>query len=158
ELADLQRQQAQLGEKLGANHPEMVKVATAIKTVETKIQTEMNKVVEAMHNDYLRAQAQERSLTEALDQQKREALDLNRKGIEYGVRARDAASNRQIFDGLMQRTKETGISGELRTSNIRVVDVAEPPRRPISPNTRNNLLIALLGGSMLGIGIAFLFE
>jgi polysaccharide biosynthesis transport protein len=158
ELADLQRQQAQLSEKLGPNHPDMVKIGSAIRTAEAKIQTETGKIVQAMENDYQRALSQEHSLTVALEQQKHEALDLDRKGIEYGVLARDATSNRQIFDSLMQRAKETGISGELRTSNIRVVDRAEIPRRPASPNTRNNLLIGALGGSVLGIGLAFFFE
>jgi succinoglycan biosynthesis transport protein ExoP len=58
----------------------------------------------------------------------------------------------------MQRTKETGISGELRTSNIRIVDAAEVPRRPTTPNTRNNLLIGLLAGSVLSVGVAFFLE
>lgn len=158
ELADLQRQQAQMSERLGVNHPDMVKIAAAIRSSEAKIRAEMAKIVEAMRNDYERAVSQEKSLTSALDQQKREALDLNRKAIQYGALTRDAVSNRQIFDSLLQRTKETGISGELRTSNIRVVDPAEPPRRPVSPNTRNNLLVALFGGSILAVGVAFFFD
>jgi capsular exopolysaccharide synthesis family protein len=158
ELAELQRQQAQLGEKLGPNHPDMVKNASAIRAAEAKIQGEIGKVVQAMQNEYQRSVINERSLTQALDQQKRDALELNRKGSEYGVLSRDANSNRQIFESLMQRTKETAISGELRTSNIRVVDPAETPRRPASPNTRNNLLIGLLTGALLGVGLAFFFE
>lgn len=158
ELADLQRQQAQLSESLGANHPEMLKIGRAIRAADARIQGETSKIVQAMQSDYQRSLAQERGLAAALEQQKREALDLNRKGIEYGVLARDATSNRQIFESLMQRTKETGISGELKTSNIRVVDAAEVPRRPVAPNTRNNLLIGLLGGSVLAIGLAFFFE
>jgi capsular exopolysaccharide synthesis family protein len=58
----------------------------------------------------------------------------------------------------MQRTKETGISGELKTSNIRVVDPAETPRKPASPNAPVNLLLALLGGSTLAVGLTFFFE
>ena len=158
ELADLQRKQAELSDKLGPRHPDMVKLGLAIQTAETKIQVEISKVVQSMRNDYQQAQAQEQSLTNALDQQKLDALALNRKGIEYGVLARDAASNRQIFEGLMQRTKETGISGELKTSNIRVVDAAEAPRGPVRPNTRINLLLALFGGAMLAAGLPFFFE
>jgi capsular exopolysaccharide synthesis family protein len=135
-----------------------VKVATAIRTAEAKIQGEIGKVVQGMQNDYQRSAIAERSLTQALEQQKREALDLNRKGGEYGALSRDAVSNRQIFESLMQRTKETAISGELRTSNIRVVDAAETPRRPSSPNTRNNLLIGMLTGTILAVGLAFFFE
>jgi capsular exopolysaccharide synthesis family protein len=158
ELAELQRQQAQLSEKFGPNHPEMVKNASAIRAAEAKIQGEITKIVAAIQNDYQRSIIQERSLTQALEQQKREALALNRKGGEYGALSRDATSNRQIFDSLMQRTKETAISGELRTSNIRVVDPAETPRRPASPNTRNNLLIGLMTGTIFAVGLAFFFE
>ena len=158
ELADLQRQQAQLSDKLGPNHPDMIKLSSAIRAAESRIQGEIAKVVQAMRNDYQQTVAQEQSLTAALEQQKNDALSLNRKGIEYGVLARDAASNRQIFESLMQRTKETGISGELKTSNIRVVDAAETPRRPFTPNTRNNLLLAMFGGATLAAGLAFFFE
>jgi len=158
ELADLQRSQAQLSDKLGARHPEMMKLGLAIQTAEAKIQAEIGKVVQSMRNDYQQALAQEQSLTNALEQQKRDALALNRTGIEYGVLARDAASNRQIFESLMQRTRETGISGELKTSNIRVVDAAEIPRRQTSPNTQTNLLLAIFGGAILAIGLAFFFE
>ncbi len=157
-LADLQRQQAQLSDKLGARHPEMVKVTLAMEAAEARIQGETAKVVESRRNDFQQAQAQEQALVNALDVQKREALSLNRKGIEYGVLARDAASNRQIFESLMQRTRETGIAGELRSSNIRVVDQAEVPRSPARPNPRNNLLFAFFGGLTLALGLAFAFE
>jgi polysaccharide biosynthesis transport protein len=158
ELATLQQTQAQLSEKLGPRHPDMIKIAAAVQTVENKIQGEIGKVVQAMRNDFQAAQSQEQSLAAALEQQKNEALALSRKGIDYGALQRDAVTNRQIFEGLLQRTKETGISGELKSSNIRVVDAAEEPRKPVSPNTRTNLLLALLGGSTLGIGFAFFFE
>src|SRR6185295_7308423 len=59
ELADLQRKQAELSDKLGPNHPEMMKVALSIRTAEAKIQGEIGKVVQSMHNDYQQAQAQE---------------------------------------------------------------------------------------------------
>ncbi len=58
----------------------------------------------------------------------------------------------------MQRTKETGISGELKTSNIRVVDPAEVPRRQASPNVRADLIMAGGGGLVLAIVVCFLFE
>lgn len=158
ELADLQRQRAQLSDKLGDRHPDMVKLGLAIQTSEAKIQGEIAKVIQSMKNDYQTALAQEQSLMHALDQQKQDALTLNRKGIDYGVLQRDASSNRQIFDALMQRTKETGISGELKASNIRIVDPAETPRTPASPNKMANMTLALGGGLFLAVGLAFFFE
>jgi capsular exopolysaccharide synthesis family protein len=158
ELADLQRQQAQASEKLGRNHPDMVKIGLAIQTAEAKIQTEISKVIQSTRNEYQAARTQEQVLMNALEQQKRDALALNRKGIDYGTLQRDAASNRQIFDSLMQRTKETGISSELKTSNIRVIDAAETPRRPATPNVPTNLLLGLFGGTALALGLTFFAE
>ena len=157
-IAELQRQQVQFSEKMGPNHPDMLKLSATIRSVEIKMRAEVTKVVASLKNDYQASLAQERSLTAALDSQKGSALALSRKGINYGVLSRDAASNRQIFDSLMQRTKETGISGELKTSNIRVVDPAEVPRVPASPNKSLNLALATLGGIATAFGFSFFFE
>jgi capsular exopolysaccharide synthesis family protein len=102
--------------------------------------------------------AEERSLTETLNRQKGEAQVLNRTGIEYGVLQRDNEANRQMFEALLKRTQETGISEELKAGNIRIIDPAETPRGPVSPNTFNNLLLGLLGGLALAVGLAFAFE
>ncbi|MGE3343044.1 MAG: GumC family protein [Vicinamibacterales bacterium] len=158
QLSQLQRERAQLAEKLGARHPDMIRISTAIETTQIRLDGEITKVVQAIRAEYESALAQERSLNASLEQQKSEALALNRQSIEYGVLEREAESNRQMYDGLMQRSRQTGISGELRTSNIRVVDPAEPPRRPSSPNKTLDLLLGLLGGSTLGVLLAFGFE
>jgi succinoglycan biosynthesis transport protein ExoP len=158
ELAALQRQRAQLSEKLGPNHPDMVKVGVAIQNAEARIRTEVAQIVSSMRSDYEAAMAEERSLTATLNRQKGEAQGLNRTGIEYGVLQRDNEANRQMFEALLKRTQETGISEELKAGNIRVVDQAETPRGAVSPNTFNNLLIALLGGLTLAVGLAFAFE
>ena len=81
----------------------------------------------SVKSEFDTAAAQERTLVGALEGGKSEALSLNRKGIEFSVLQREAESNRQVYEALLQRTKETGISGELKASNIRVVDSAEVP-------------------------------
>ena len=158
QLADLQRQQAQMADRLGEKHPDMIKQNLAIQSTEAKLTGEIAKVVQSVRNEFLSAQAQERSLAEALDGQKTDALSLNRRGIEYGVLRREAESNKQMYELLMQRAKETGISGELKTSNIRVVDQAEIPRGPIRPNKSRDLSLGLLGGLLGGIGLALFME
>ena len=147
QLADLQRQQTQMADRLGEKHPDMIKLNLAIQSTEAKLGGEIAKVVQSVRNEFLSAQAQERSLAEALNTQKTDALSLNRTGIEYGVLRREAESNKQMYEVLMQRAKETGISGELKTSNIRIVDPAEVPRSPIRPNKSRDLSLGLLAAS-----------
>jgi capsular exopolysaccharide synthesis family protein len=157
-LAELQRQQASLGEKYGEKHPEMLRVKRSIEEADAKLRGEIGKVVLSLKNDYEAALSQEKRLMGALESQKSEAMALSRKGIDYGVLSRDANTNRQMFDSLLQRAKETGVSAELKTSNIRVVDKAEVPRKPARPNKTLNLLLGLFGGGLFAVGLTFFFE
>ncbi len=158
DLSDLQRQQATLAQKYGERNPEIIKIRSTLETAEAKLKNELSKVVESVKNQYQASLSEEQSLQGALNAQKGEALSLNRKGIEYGVLMREAESNKQIYESLMQRTKETGISSELRASNVRVVDPAEVPRSPISPNIQRGLMVWLTGSLVLALGFAFVLE
>jgi uncharacterized protein involved in exopolysaccharide biosynthesis len=158
ELAQLQQQRAQLSEKYGEKHPEIVRNASAIQSAQLKLQTEIGKVVQSVRTEYQAALAQETSMSAALSQQKGEALSMNRKGIEYSVLERDVQSNKQLYESLLQRAKETGVSSELKSSNIRVIDAAERPRRPLTPNTTMNMLLGLLAGAVLSFALSFFFE
>src|SRR6185436_3935110 len=158
QLADLMRQQAQLSEKLGEKHPQLQTLKASIESAEAKLQTEIAKVVQSVKSEYQAALSQEQSLASALNQQKGEALAMNRKGIEYSVLDREVQSSRQIYESLLQRAKETGVSGELKASNIRVVDPAERPRYAATPYKTLNLALAILGGGLFALGLAFFFE
>nr|UXE45062.1 hypothetical protein Hi04_10k_c4246_00030 [uncultured bacterium] len=158
ELADLQRQRAQLAERYGERHAEMIKMRTAIETADAKLRNEMGKIVESVANQYQAALSEERGLQSALDAQKGEALGLNRKGIEFSVLQREVESNRQIYQSLLQRTKETDISSERRSTNVRIIDAAETPRVPILPHTERDLMITTFGALLLALGLVFVVD
>jgi len=58
----------------------------------------------------------------------------------------------------LQRLKEAGVSASLKASNIRIVDSAEPPAKPVKPNIPLNLTVAAIFGLGLGICAAFFQE
>jgi capsular exopolysaccharide synthesis family protein len=158
ELELLQQQRGQLAQNLGERHPDMIKASQAVESATQKLQQETAMVVEGVRNEYLAAQALESRLSQALNEQKSEALALNRKEITYGVLHRDATSNQEIFQSLLQRTRETGISGEMTGNNIRVVDTAQTPSSPVWPRTGRNMLLAGFGGALFAIAIGFFRE
>jgi polysaccharide biosynthesis transport protein len=158
QLADLQRQRTQMAERLGERHPDMIRLTLAIDSTETKLQDELGTVVHSVRNEYLSAETKERGLAAELETQKVGALSLNQKGIQYGVLRREAESNKQMYEALLRRAKETEMSGELRASNIRVVDEAELPRKPVRPRKAQALLLGLIGGLVSGLGLAFFVE
>ncbi|MBA3641660.1 MAG: polysaccharide biosynthesis tyrosine autokinase [Acidobacteria bacterium] len=157
-LGQVQREQAQLSERYGQNHPEMTKVNSAVEAANAKLKVEIGKVVQGVNSEYRAAMAQEQSLQSALNSQRGEAIGQNRTDIAYQVLKREADSNREVYESLLNQTKETGITGERRATNVRVIDPAELPRGPISPNLRADMTFALVAGLVLAIGLAFGFE
>src|SRR5437016_13990650 len=99
-----------------------------------------------VRSQYMTALHREGMLRDALDRQKQQANKLNESAIEYSLLKRDAESNRQLYEGLLQKLKEAGVSAGLRSSNIQVVDGAQVPAVPSEPNIPLNLPMAAVLG------------
>ena len=125
--ADLNTQYAQATTQFGSGYPKVVELNNQLKQVRTEIAAEETRMQHGIRDEYLAAVQRENLLTTAFEQQKQEANELNESAIEYSVLKRDADSNRQLYQDLLQRLKEAGVSAGLRSSNIRVVDVARTP-------------------------------
>jgi succinoglycan biosynthesis transport protein ExoP len=156
--ADLKIQIAQLSTQFGTSYPKVVQLNTQLKEVEAQLQFEMTKVVSRVRSGYLAALQHESMLRQALDNQKQQANKLNESAIEYSQLKRDVETNRTLYDGLMQKLKEAGVTAGLRSNNIRSVDKARIPTYPSEPNVPRNLTFALALGLSTGIGLAFLLE
>ena len=95
-------------------------------------------MVSGIEADYQARTAQERSLTKALNSQKAEAFSLDRKGVEYAALEREAASARQVFDALLQQTKEAVIDSDVQQSPCgSSIPPSLPARRPAREATKD---------------------
>ena len=109
---------------------------------------EVNRSSGTRANDYKAAVQRERDLSAKVDALKRR-LDLQQQdSIQYNIYQREADTNRQLYDALLQRYKEIGVAG-VGTNNIAIVDTAKIPVVPTSPNFPLNLALALLAGIIL---------
>jgi capsular exopolysaccharide synthesis family protein len=156
--ADLKIQYARANAQFGPAYPEVVKLDNQLKQVEAEIQIEIKKIGGGVKSQYLAAVARQKMLRDALEAQKQEQNKLNESAIEYNTLKRDVDTSRQLYEGLLQKLKEAGITAGLRTNNIRVVDAARVPPFPTEPNIPRNLGFGFLLGLSSGIGLAFLLE
>lgn len=145
-------------QKYGPKHPHIIKISSELETIGKKIESEVKKIVSSIETEKEIALAQEKVMVEALEEQKLEALDLNKKAIQYNVLKRDAESNQQMFEVVLNRLKETDLTRGLKSSNVRIIDRAEVPDVPIKPKKKLNLMLAAIIGLFSGIGLAFFFE
>jgi capsular exopolysaccharide synthesis family protein len=153
QLAELERDKANLSERYGERHPEIIKVNASIKDASRRLEQELAKAIDAIRNDYQAALAEERSLTGSLEEQKGAAMSLGRKSVSYTVLEREAQSNRQVYETLLSRQKELEVLGSSRGNNVRLVEDAEVPGGPFTPNLRRTLLLASLAGLSLAVGL-----
>lgn len=156
--ADLRIQAADLNTQFGPSYPKLAQLNSQLKEVDWEIQSETKKIVAKVRGRYMTSLQRENMLRDALDKQKQEANKLNESAIEYNLLKRDADTYRQLYEGLLQKLKEAGVSAGLKSNNFRIVDAARAPSGPIEPNIPRNLLFALVLGSATGIGLAFLLE
>ena len=139
-------------------YPLMQQLQSQIAEIEKQINAEVANIKGSARSDYQAALAQESLLTRQMDTAKSGVLDLESRSIRYNVLKREVDTNRQLYDGLLQRYKEVGLAGGVSTNNISVVDRAEIPGRPYKPSLFTNTLLAMLAGLALGILLAFFFE
>ncbi len=154
----LYNRMSELSKKYGRNHPQMVAIESELADLKKRKAVEARRVVNSLKNEYKLALAREESLKNALAKQKTESLKLNKKAVQFGVLQRETESSKHMFDLLIKRFKETSLTEEMKTGNIRIIDKAEIPRSPVKPKKKRNLLLALIVGLSLGVGLAFFLE
>jgi polysaccharide biosynthesis transport protein len=156
--ADIKLQAADLNTQFGPSYPKLAQLNSELREIDSQIQAEMKKVVGKVRGQYMTALQRENMLRDALERQKQEANKLNESAIEYNLLKRDADTYRTLYEGLLQKLKEAGVSAGLKSNNFRIVDSARPPSYPIEPNIPRNLGFAVLLGLATGVGLAFLLE
>lgn len=156
--ADLKIQIAQLSTQFGPSYPKVAQLNNQVKEVDAQIQSETHKVASRLRGDFMASSQREQMLHDAMEKQKQEANKLNESAIEYSLLKRDLESNRTLYEGLLERLKEAGVTAGLRSNNFRIVDAARKPTVPAEPNIPRNLTFALALGLTAGIGLAFVME
>ena len=157
-LVDLGGQYSSMSKRYGEKHPQMVRLRAQISLIKGKLDDEIKNTVDSITTDYEVARAREESMQRAFNQQKAEAQVLSRNLSQMDILQQEAQSNQQLYDSLLKRLNETGVSTELKTSNIRVLDPAEVPKAPVRPRKNRNLLLSVIVGLFMGVGLAFFFE
>jgi len=156
--AQLAREEAELAQTFAPGYPTLKRKRSQIEQIEKAIAEERSRVVRTVQAEYEAAVQREQSFAQAVAQQREAVLKLNEGIIQYNIIKREVDSDRQLYDGLLTRLNEAGVSADLRASNIRIVDTAEVPVKPVWPRKAINLAISLAAGLLLGVGLVFLQE
>jgi succinoglycan biosynthesis transport protein ExoP len=153
QLAALRRQLAELSSQFTPEHPKVRQVQAQIDDLEVTFNKERSNILLRIKNEYQGALTREKLLSEAYRRQAQVVLEQAQKTTSYNILEREAETNRQLYDSLLQKAKEAEIASAMGGSNARIIDPAEPPLIPYKPNVLWNTLMGALTGLLVGAAL-----
>ena len=155
---DLQNQLAQISKKYKPNHPKIITLKSQINNVQNRLRAEIEKTIKSIEIEVKMYKSNINTIKKNLSSLKQQSMNLAKQAIKYGVLKREAESNKNMFEVLLHRLKETDISGKVTANNIRIVDSALVPLDPVVPNKKLYLLATLLLAVSTGVGLSLLID
>jgi succinoglycan biosynthesis transport protein ExoP len=152
---DLAKTLAELETTYGDKHPKIEALKNKLTKVRQEYVSEIDKLLKSNENRYVALEDNEVELNKVLNKEKHDAIELSKLEVEYRPLARETDDTLNLYKLITQRQKETGLSGLVRTNNVRIMDLAVPSGAPVKPRPVANLALALFVGLMLGTGAAF---
>lgn len=156
--SELKQREAELSGKFLDSHPELIAVRRQLEIAQTDQDQEIHTILTSAENRLRVIQRTEGGITQELESVKQEALELNARELEYAELERDYQNNERLYTLVLKRQKETDLARFLRDNNVRILDAALEPERPILPRVWLNLLIGAVVGLAAGVGLAFVRE
>ena len=154
-MLEAQRDSARLSERYGEKHPELVKANTALAEAQRQYDLEVNRAAQSIRNEFDTAVLEEQTFTQNLNAARADAQDLSKKSVDYNVMEREAKSNRQVYESLLQKRDELRVSSNSRSNNVRIVESAEVPKGPSAPTGRRSWPVAIAFGLVLALAVPF---
>jgi uncharacterized protein involved in exopolysaccharide biosynthesis len=111
-------------------------------------------MLEGVQTEYRVAKAREDTLHNNVRSLSREGQEVSEKEIKLLTLQREVETNQQLYDAVLKRLKETGVTGQLETNNVRVVEDATVPGAPVRPRKARQILMSLVAGLVLALGVA----
>jgi capsular exopolysaccharide synthesis family protein len=136
-------------------HPKMIAIKASLADAKEKLRQAVLAQPAILRNSIEQTKATEASLQGALQGQQGVALALNRTAIGYQELARQAETDRALYESVLRQIKETNLSKDVKANAVSVVEHSPLPQVPVSPRPTKTIFLGLLGG--LAVGLAFVF-
>ena len=146
-------------ENYGVNHPDVKRLQAGVDELKKKLNEALTGMKKGLRADYEVSLEKFNALEAELESAKKSDIDSEReKFLPFDKAEREVKLQREILNALSARVTQQGIEVEVPRTPVEVVDPAEPPTRPVSPNLFLNILLSLIVGLSAGVGLAYFIE
>lgn len=153
----LGRVEAEMGERYGSLYPQMVEFKAAKQEFQEKTRNEVNKVLRSLEGRVEVARFRKEDLSRALTAVKEQVGEANAKSVRLRTLEKDAEASRLLLEKFMTSFMEMNAQQDVQAQvpQASIISRAEVPDQPSFPNKPLMLLMGLIGGTILGIPLAF---
>jgi polysaccharide biosynthesis transport protein len=144
-----------LAQRYKDKHPKMMAARAALKEARDALRRAVLDMPNVLRNMLEQAKATETSLQAAVQDQEKAALALNKAAIGYQQLARQAETDRALYESVLRQIKETNLTKDVKMTAVSVVEHSPLPRMPVSPSTKKAIMLGLLGGLVAGLAFVF---
>jgi chain length determinant protein EpsF len=149
---------AELANRVGANHPDFVRLQAEVNSYKARLANELNTATRGVGATAGAARQRFNELSGAFERQKARVLELKQQREEATLLARDLENAQRIYDSALQRYGQSRMEAQSTQTDIAVLNPAVPPTDPSKPRVFLNILLSVFLGSLLGVGTGFLVE
>ena len=155
ELAQVESAMATLSQRYKEKHPRMMAAKAALTEIQAALRRAALEQPSVLRNAVAQGRAAEQNLESATQDQEQAALALNKAAIGYQELARQAETDRALYESVLRQIKQTDLTKGVKANAVSVVEHSPTPHFPVSPNTSKTLALGLLGGLAAGLFIVF---
>ena len=156
--AEVGRREADLATRYGPQHPQVVNVRAELADIKRGVNSEVQRIVSNLRNEYDVAQKREKSLQDSIDRLSGSASKNDSASVKLHELERESESNRLLYESFLGKFKESREQTSLETTESRVISPAVAPREASFPRRIPLLSVAIIIGIFVGCLLAFALE
>jgi capsular exopolysaccharide synthesis family protein len=145
---------SQIREQYGIRHQEYKKADAEVRELSQQVEAGRRNILKQSELEYQESTHRESMLKQAVAETKAEYDKVNARSFEYQQLKREAEGDKQLYEELVRKIRESSINAGFQSNSIRLADSARPPVKPVFPSMPLNLTLAFLFSALASVGAA----
>lgn len=150
QMNELDTQYVTMSKQFKDDYPPMEQLRAKRDEIQSQYKAEIMRSVGSLQATYDAAADKEKKLQDEMNKERTQALNLNDATVEYAILQREVDTNRELYESVLERMKGVALAAEAQSSNIVILDPAEVPGSPSSPQKMS----AVMRSGSLAVGFA----
>ncbi|MBV1933745.1 MAG: polysaccharide biosynthesis tyrosine autokinase [Parvibaculaceae bacterium] len=157
---ELKAQISEMSTSLLPQHPRMITAQANLRDMQSEIESEITKILQALENEAQVAAARVASLRRNVSRLKSKLGRMNKEEVTLRAFEREAAANRTLLESFLTRYEESlaRMQADTQAANARILSKAHTPLNPSFPRKTPMLILTILGAVTLSLMVAFVME